>query len=340
MEKSPEKRDREALESSVDVEPWTGTLGNLGFDEYGGASSSFLASLLQSAPAVVKKVPRAQLTTRQGASKSGTVCRYVSRFDFIQSIAGADETELNMLMKMALDVVSRECHPDRVIGGEVEKSLCLIAQRWENFCQRCSKLEEWLEKRNRRAREREKTRHVTEEKEREQKRIRTRAILLDRMVPGESRGKKKARIRDVVSEHEEEEYKELLETFGSDLLIDIGRTPEDLYRDTKNVRIGTIVCMLGRSKAMQRLACVGKFYSESEGYEYAYRRIPKQSLEEFIAFTDRLRHAFMTGQTSPGNFVKSIRWLVRRGGVHEFVHGVLDPARRLETIRLSVSSTV
>jgi hypothetical protein len=137
---------------------------------------------------------------------------------------------------------------------------------------------------------------------------------------------------------EKKEYEELLEIFGSDLLIDIERTPEDLYQDTKNGRVGIILCMVSKSKALQRLVCVGKFYAESMGHEYRYVRIPKDSLDEFLAVTNVLRNAFMTQQTSPGWFVRVIQKMVIRGGVHGFVHTVLNEARRLETIRLSMSS--
>lgn len=270
------------------------------------------------------------------AREGSMVKRHTYRLDFIQAIACAQEEELTTLMYIAIDVVVRECHKDRVIGGDVETALEGLTKNWKQFCTGCTMLKAWLHRREEEARRKMESKEEEEAQERVKRRKRTRALLLGKLtelredsIPGNLWGETNA---------EKQEYQELLDIFGSDELIDIGRTPEEIYQDTINIRIGTILCMLSRSKALQRLACVGKFYAESLGHEYRYVRIPKDSLDEFLAVTNILKNAFMTQQTPPGLFVRCIQKMVIRGGVHGFITNVLNVSRELETVRLSVTS--
>lgn len=329
---------------------WAQNLEDFGINEYGEFNSMIQEiekeSIETSDPYVNSretedpehnraKRPRRSVVT----NTSGNLFRHASRLDFIQAIVCAKEEELCILMHIVIDIMSRECHKDRVIGGDVELALERMVQKWKSFCIGCGHLKKWIQKKEEEARRRAENRDMEEARERERNRMRTRALLHATQKTGTASDPRES-LETKESIAEQKEYEELLDVFGSDLLIDIGRTPEDLYQDTKNVRIGIIICMISKSKALQRLVRVGKFCAESLGHEYLYARIPKDSLDEFLAVTSVLRNAFMTQQTSPGWFVRVIQHMVIRGGVHGFVNGVLNVARKLETTRLSMNSVV
>ncbi|MHA1684506.1 MAG: hypothetical protein ACTSUE_26445 [Promethearchaeota archaeon] len=333
---------------------WSQDLKDFGINQYGEFRSQSFSNAFSMTPQqppsppqhpVVSRVKRPRASTHQKTITKKGVCRQSTRLDFIQAIACANEEELTTLMHIVIDIAVRECHKDRVIGGDVEVALEKMIQKWKEFCVGCNCLKEWIHKKAEEARRKVENKEEEQAIERERKRKRTRAILCssqESIMAGKGSNVNPVAQGKIERETkaEQREYEELLEIFGSDLLVDIGRTPEDLYQDTKNVRIGVILCMVSKSKALQRLVCVGKFYAESLGHEYQYARIPKDSLDEFLAVINVLKNAFMTQQTSPGWFVRVIQHLVIKGGVHGCVHDVLKPSRKEETIRLSMSSIV
>jgi len=319
---------------------WEKNLAEFGIDQSGGFCNLDIENFRKSDTANTgNKRKRASVPIVVREERSGGVPRHTYRIDFVQAITCADEEELTTLMHIVIDIVVRECHKDRVIGGDVETALEDLTKKWKEFCRGCTMLEQWIYRKEQEARRKIENREEEEEKKRIRKRQHTRALLLDKYSSGIT-GSTEETLLERETKAERQEYQELLNVFGSDLLIDIKRTPEEVYQDTKNVRIGTILCMISKSKALQRLVCVGKFYAESLGHEYHYIGIPKDSLDEFLAFTNILRNAFMTQQTSPGLFVKCIQKMVVRGGVHGFICDVLGVARKMETIRLSFCSTL
>lgn len=235
------------------------------------------------------------------------------RLDFIQAINIADEVELNVIMKIAIDISVRESHIDRVVGGEIDRVLGELSVGFNEFCDTCAKLERWIKRKH------EETKKNTKPKD-----------------------KQKCALEILESQKciEQKEHDDMLKVFGSDLLIDIKKTPEEIYEETKNIRRSVILCLLVHSEALQRLVCVGKFYAPSLGHKYKYVGIPKESLDEFISFMNQLKSAFMTQQTSSGNFVLCIKMMVVKNGVDGFVNNVLKVARKLETDRLSLNSIV
>ncbi len=330
---------------------WVQGIEDFGISQYGETGFSMHELIYPRAEdeAPPEPRPRRVSTARRNLLEKrcveGIVPRHISRLDFIQAIAGAEEDELTTIMCIAFDIVVRECHKDRVIGGDVDSALYVLLRKCREFCVMCGKLKMWVRRKEERMLQRLEDKDKEEGARREKKRKRTRAILMGRIDTKTQGGGvgvsfDSGILRDVVQSTEQKEYEELLEAFGSDLCLDIGRLPEDIYQDTKNIRIGTILCMIAKSKALQRLVCVGKFYAESLGHEYKYAVISKDSLEEFLVLTEILRNAFMTQQTSPGDFVKCIQNMVIRGGVHGFVHDVLCTARNLETERLMIETMV
>jgi hypothetical protein len=327
---------------------WMQQMAEFGIEQHGGFGGDELTqsappglSLRHGNPSKRKRseIPKKIVVTRR---VSPGVHRHTSRLDFVQAVACADEEELNTLMHIVINVMVRECHKDRVMGGDVEVALEKLMCNWKDFCAKCSQLKEWIRRKREDEKRRLENKEEEEMEERVRKRRRTRALLLAQGPDGNpARGGDPATgVREDLSGVGDKEYQELMSVFGSELLIDIGQTPQQVYQDTKNVRIGTILCMVSKSKALQRLACVGKFYAQSLGHEYHYVKIPKESLDEFMAFTNILRNAFMTQQTSPELFVRVVQNLVIRGGVHGCIHKILNVARKQETVRLSLSATI
>lgn len=339
MEKQAESLD--APQSPALSREWETMMEEFGIREHGKFKPEGFMVMNSKPPRALSmtkgKKTGKRTTNRVKISSSGPFVYTInSRWDFVQSLAGADEMHLNLLMRIFTDIIIRGCCPDRLVDGNVQRHLDAIQARWRAFSEKCQRLETFCRQIRTIEEQKKRDRNEREEEDRKRKRQRVRDLILNRS----SGAYDEESEEEGETERNEEEEEEEENTFHSDLLREIGRRPSLIYQDTKNIRICVLFCMMAKSKYIQNLVCLGRFVSESMECKLEYVPIPKPSLDELISFTKTLRNSFMTGQSSPLNCVKTLRLLVERGGVHAFRTEILDVARREETKRLSAISNI
>lgn len=264
----------------------------------------------------------------------------ISKFDFIQDTARAGSMELNLLLKMCVDLIVLGCHKNRNPGGPVEQTLERIKKDWMSMCHQCDRLKSFSEERNR-AKVREATRR---KKKREQEKAQKLDRIYQKKKGGREREKKEKEEthgHNILSRKEQREEKIDRERYlchggyGSVLLQATRVSPSALYEDTKNIRRALIWCLMCLSEDIQRLVRCGKFYSKTYKCLLRYAPIQQDALDEFVHLIDPLKNAFYTCQMSAANFVLCMRALVEKKGVHHFVKVVLEAARTMETLRIA-----
>lgn len=326
---------------------WMEEAEALGIDTRGSWYQGFLpeglvlkSSLTQSGPPDERKEEVKDERNEISVCEDGYLEK-LSKYDFIQETARAGSAELNLLLKMCIDLIVLGCHKNRVPNGSVEKTLERIQTEWKAMCAQCDALKAFSEERNR-AKVREDARR-TRKKEGMKKR------KLDRIYKTQEeggRGGGEGVEESVLSSKEQEQERIDRERYlchhgyGSDLLKDMRLSPSSLYEDTKNIRRALIWCLMCLSEDVQRLIRCGKFYSSTYKCRLRYVPITGQALDEFVHLIDILKNAFYTCQMSAFNFVRCMRDMVEKKGVEHFVKVILPAAQTMETLRIGKAHMV